>query len=438
MNMDIKKPFAEQFSDKERRRYRRYAICSAVTGCISEWCLDSNTVIILYLVMLGGSESFSMFSSAISALVTVLLSIPFAGVANKIGLRVSYRAAVFLGMSAYFLMAAAPFFGAVAKYVVIAGCFMYCFSRPLYSATWYPMCDSFLLKHERGSFFGNMRFIYMTLNALLIFSAGKLMGAKPPIWIMQLVILFPGLMLFGRKICMDNLPVNPASEKNVYDLRKAIAISVRNSELMGFSFYICMINMSIAAALPLAILYMKTTLNFTPFQMMTITSIGLAGYISGYAVVGRLMKKIGTRNFQLLTHGIFIVFLASLFLIQPQWNYLPERFAILFYLHGIGAAFLMCLSSTEMLALARPANKLMASAMVNTFTALGTTVGRTGGSIILGLALLNESWNLWGGNFTKYNALFALSLCMIIFSLLFLLLAPSVVPRHKDYYEPSN
>ena len=432
-------PFAGNFSDKERRKFRMYATGSALTGCISEWVLDSNTVIILYLVMLGGSESFSMFSSAISAMVTVFMSIPFAGVANRIGLRVSYSTAVFLGMLAFLLMAMAPFFGlGIAKYAVIAGCFMFCFSRPLYSATWYSICDSFLLKNERGSFFGNMRFIYMTLNALLIFGAGKLMGAKPPIWIMQLVILFPGVMLLGRKICMDKLPVNPASEKNVYDLRKAVAISIRNAELMGFAFYICMINMAIAAALPLAILYMKTTLNFNAFQIMTITSIGLAGYISGYASVGKLMRKFGTRKFQLLTHGIFIVFLVSLFFIQPQWNYLFVRFAILFYLHGVGAAFLMCLTSTEMLALARPANKVMASAMINTFQSLGTMIGRTGGSIILGLALLNESWTLWGGHFTKYNALFALSVCMIIFSLLFLMLSPSVVPRHKDYYEPSN
>ncbi len=436
--MDIKKPFAEQFSDKERRKYRRFATTSAITGCISEWVLDSNTVIILYLVMLGGSESFSMFSSGISGLVTVLMSIPFAGVANKIGLRVSYRSAVFLGMFAFTLMAAAPFFGAVAKYVVIVGCFLYCISRPLYAATWYPLCDAFLLKSERGSFFGNMRFIYMTLNALLIFGAGKLMGAKPPIWIMQLVILFPGLMLFGRKICMDKLPINPISEKNAYDLRKAIAISIRNSELMGFAFYICMLNMAVSAAIPLAILYMKTILNFNAFQIMTITSIGLAGYISGYACVGGLMRRIGTRNFQLLTHGLFIVFLCALFFIKPDGAYLPLRFGVLFYLNGIASAFLLCLASTEMLALAKPSNKLMASAMVSTFQNLGVCVGRTGSSIILGICVLSESWTLFGTTFTKYNTFFGLGVCMVLFSLLFLLLSPSVVPRHKDYYEPSN
>lgn len=434
----MQKTFAERYSDQERRRYRRYAIGSAVTGCISEWVLDSNTVIILYLVMLGGSESFSMFSSAISGLVLVLMSVPFAGVANKIGLRVSYRSAVYLGVFAFVLMAAAPFFGAVAKYVVIAGCFLYCISRPLYAATWYPLCDAFLLKDERGSFFGNMRFIYMSLNALLIFGAGKLMGSNPPVWIMQIAILFSGIMLFGRMICMDKLPINPVSEKNAYDLRKAVAISIRNSELMGFSFYICMLNMAVSAAVPLAILYMKTTLNFNAFQIMTITSIGLAGYISGYACVGALMKRIGTRNFQLLTHGLFIVLFIALFLIKPDGAYLLIRFGALFYLNGIASAFLLCLASSETLALARPRNKLMASAMVATFQNLGVTIGRTGSSIVLGLCVLSESWIFAGDNFTKYNAFFGFELFMVIFGLLFLILSPSVVPKHKDYYEPSN
>ena len=431
--------FAENFSDSQRRKFRWFATTSALTGCISEWFLDSNTIIILYLVMLGGSESFSMFSSAISGLVAVMMSIPFAGCANKIGLRVSYTIAVFLGMISYFLMAAAPFFGmGIAQYVVIAGCFMYSVSRPLYGATWYPICDAFLLKHERGSFFGNMRFIYMTLNALLIFGAGKLMGAKPPIWIMQIVVFFPGIMLLGRKLSMDRLPINPASEKTAYDLKKALAISVRNAPLMGFAFYICMVNMSIAAALPLAILYMKKGLDFNPSQIMTITAIGLGGYISGYAVVGKLMKIMKTKYFQMMIHFIFIVFLASLFFMQPDGSYLFGRFAFLFYLNGIAASFFMCLTSTEMLALAKPTNKLMASSVIQTFQNIGTMIGRTGSSIILGLGVLTDAWTLFGCKFTKYNALFGLCLFLILFSLLFLLLSPSVVPRHKDYYEPAN
>lgn len=433
-----KMPFAENFSDKERKKFRMFATCSALTGCISEWVLDSNTIIILYLVMLGGSESFSMFSSAITGLVSLMLAIPFAGITNKIGMRPAYKTAVYVAMFAYMMMALAPVAGVFAKYLVIAGVFLYSFTRPLYGAAWYPICDAFLLKKERGSFFGTMRFTYMSLNALLLFGAGCLMGANPPLWTMQLVIGFAGIMMFGRKICMDRLPVNPASEKTAYDMKKAIAISIRNAPLMGFGFYVCMVNMSIAAAIPLAVLYMKMVLNFTAFQIMTTTSIGLGGYIAGNAMVGFLMGKFGTKKFQLLMHGICIVLLMSLTLFFPDSKWQLPRMMVLFFLNGVGASFLLCLTSTEMLALAKPTNKLMATSFISTFQNLGVCIGRLGMTVILGLGVLMEQWTFCGKVLSKFNFLFAVNCFMIIFSLLFLLLSPSVVPRHKDYYEPSN
>ena len=186
--------YASNFSSCERRRFRGFATLSTVTGCVSEQFIDSNTIIILYLVMLGGSESFSMFSSAATGLMKVFLSIPFAGIAAKIGMRTSYRLAVYMAIAAYLLMAAAPYFGLSATYLVIAGCMLYALSRPLYGATWYPLCDAFLLRSERRAFFGSMRFIYMTFNSLLIFGIGCLMGKNPPLYLVQIIIAFAAVI----------------------------------------------------------------------------------------------------------------------------------------------------------------------------------------------------------------------------------------------------
>ena len=45
--------FAESLTENERRKSRIYATVSAMFGCISEQVIDSNTIIILYLMMLG-------------------------------------------------------------------------------------------------------------------------------------------------------------------------------------------------------------------------------------------------------------------------------------------------------------------------------------------------------------------------------------------------
>ena len=99
---------AEQYSPQQRKKFQRTAILSAWFGCVSEQLLDSNSMIILYLITLGGDESFSMFSTAISAICGIFMNIICAGIISKTGLRASYSTAVFGSAGAFLLMAAAP------------------------------------------------------------------------------------------------------------------------------------------------------------------------------------------------------------------------------------------------------------------------------------------------------------------------------------------
>ena len=64
---------------------------------------------------------FLMFSGSISGSVAVSISVPPAGAADKNGLRVLYRSAVYSGMFSFILMAQTLFSGAVDKYAVAAG-----------------------------------------------------------------------------------------------------------------------------------------------------------------------------------------------------------------------------------------------------------------------------------------------------------------------------
>ena len=162
--------FAETLSAETRRKARIDAILSTIFGTISEQAIDTNTLLILYLMLLGGGDSFSMLSTAIVGLCGVFLSIPSAGIVNKLGLRLSYSTAIYLQVTMLACIAGAPFFGSMAPGVVMSAFAVYCILRSLYAATWFPLLDNFLLAEERGRFFGNMRFIYMIFNMLLIFS----------------------------------------------------------------------------------------------------------------------------------------------------------------------------------------------------------------------------------------------------------------------------
>ena len=290
--------YAETLTPQQRQKYEKHAILSTWFGCISEQMIDSNALIVLYIVMLGGNDSMSMFSTSLSSVASVVLLIFCAGLAVKFGLRMTYSAACIVGSLSFLAIAAAPYAGDYAQNIVIGSTFIYSLTRPVYSSSWYPLLDNFLLPEGRSKFFGKMRFSYMLLNTVLIYAMGKLLGAKPPILVVQALFVFGGLMLLGRKFEMDRMPLNPNAKREPVNIPLALGICIKNGPLVGFSIYSCLVNIAFYAAVPLAVVYMKTCLNFNAETLMTFSSVGLLGSIIGYAAVGRLLPKFKTKKWQ--------------------------------------------------------------------------------------------------------------------------------------------
>ncbi|MBO4491680.1 MAG: MFS transporter [Lentisphaeria bacterium] len=416
--------FSELLPDHVRRSCRRSAVMSTLFGCISEVMLDSNTVIILYLLALGGSGTFSMFATSLSGIATILLSIPSAGIASRFGLRLTYTTACYVAVGAFLLMASAPWFGPeAAPIIVIAGIFLFCLSRPPYVATWYPMCDSFLRSDERASFFGSMRFAYMTLNAALIFLIGCFMGKESPIWLFQIVIALAGICVIGRKLCLDRLPKDPRLRGKKTDILPAFKISLGNFPLIGYSLYVIVLYASTMSAFALAIVYMKKVLDLSAFSIMLITSSGQAGSIAGYALFGWFSARFSQAKLQVATHLLFLVCIGSLAFIFKDSRWCQARMALLFFGNGFAYAFVMCLTSIQMLTLPRPGNKVMAMAVVSTAQNLGTAVSRLSVTLVLALGILAAEWHCGSLVFTQYQTLFLGAAFLTLFGLLFLLLA---------------
>ena len=429
---------AADFSVAERKKFQRNATFSAWFGCVSEQLLDSNSLIILYLITLGGDESFSMFSTSLSALCGIFLIIPCAGLASKIGLRPSYSISCYASCGAFLLMAAAPSLvpEAYAKYLVIASCLVFCLMRFPYSVAWYPMLDMILTPEERGGFFGKMRFSYILINAGFIYVIGKILGDQPSILMMQLIIAFAGVMCLGRKFCMDRMPDNPEVKQNKLEIRKGLGIAIRNTPLVGYSFYICLFSTVTASIMPLSVIYMKTRLNFSAETIMTITSLFMVGQLTGYALTGIAMRKMGNCLFQITMHTIFAIVAGCMMMIRPETVYAQYYMAILLWMLGIGGSFSLCLNSTEMLACAKPGNKIMATSFCQTFTNLGAAIARTGTTLVLASGALAADWKFFGIPMTCYNFLFMFFFFMVIFFYTLLIISPAVISKHDDYYEP--
>ena len=428
--------FADQLSDVIRRKARNNAIFSALFGCVSEQAIDTNTLLILYLLMLGGTDSFSMFSTAIAGIAFTFLSIPAAALVNRLGLRLSYSVAIYAQTAMFLLIAAAPYAGSWASAVVLMAFTVFCILRTFYAATWFPVVDSFLRQDERGSFFGRMRFVYMIFNMFLIFGVGYLMGEKPPIWLLQIYFAVAGLGLLGRKYFLDKLPLNVDLKSSKIEILPALKISLSNTSLVGFSFYYGFLNMAALSAFPLVVIYMKIFLGYGASTIMIITAIGILGQIIGFSLVGKLLNKFGMRWFEVTTHLLFALAIGALMFTNSIWQWSCYLLGVLFFVQGVALAFLLCIGSNEMLALARPGNKVMAMAVVSTFQYLGSALGRLGTTLLIAMNVLAEQWSLWKWSFSHFHTLFLFDFVLTFLGLALLLLTPAVITKRSDYYAP--
>ena len=428
--------FADTLTSQQRKHYRNVAVTSAMFGCISTQLIESNAMIVLYLTLLGGSDSISMFSSGLPSISHILLLIPCASFAARFGLRKTYTFSSAVGFFAFLLIAAAPWLGNFSRHAVLAGCFIYALTLTIYLSTWVPLLDNMLCSNERGAFFSRMRVTYMLFNAVLLFALGKLLNQSPSLMVLQIVFIVAGLGLWGRKFCMDALPIDPEMRRESPNLKESLSTCLHNQPLVGFAVYFCFLYLAFSTAMPLALVYMKTNLKLPDGTIVIISSLNLAGKLAGYTIYGLASKRFSMRTMIIGTHLLAFGSVAVLLFLLPGVPALSVLFGAVFFLLGIVAALLVNITSVEMLALAKPGNKIMALAFCSTSSAIGQAAGTTLISLLLGCGALAESWRFYGIALTKFQLLFGISALALIFFLLLLPLVPAVVRTHDNYYKP--
>jgi len=423
--------YAEDLSPKQRRHYERIAIASAMFGGTSTQIVESSAPIVLYLTLLGGSRSVAMFSSSLPSLSNILLLIPCAAFAARRGLRKTYTLSSAAGFLSFLLIAGAPYFGDFARTAVICGVFSYAMTVTFYTSTWYPLLDNILTSETRSTFFSKMRFTYMLFNTVFLFFLGKFLTQNSSLGVLQCVFVFAGLLLWGRKLCMDRLPIAPEMSRETPDLRKSLATCLGNRPLTDFSLYLGCMYLVVPAGIPLALVAMKTSLGLENGVIVAISSIALAGRMAGYLLMGVLAPRVSMRVLVIGTHLTALLSVALLVFITPGTPKLAAVLGGIFFLHGVVWALLLCINSVEMLALARPGNKIMAIAFCSTAIAVGTAAGTLVTSALLGASALPENFTLAGISFGKFQLFFAAYALALLLFLALLPLVPAVTRRRK-------
>ena len=430
--------FAETLTEEQRRRARIYAYFACYFGCISEVMMDSSAIIILYIGMLGGGNMLVMLSTSFSGILSMLLLIPSAALIGRIGMQKAVTIACLIACGGYVLMSTAPWFGSFGKIVAVIGCLIYCMQRSLYGSAWYPMLDAFLRSQDRGSFFGTMRYSYMLVSGVLFFILGKVMGKNPPMLLMQGILCVTGLLILGRLYCMKHFPENTMEKTAKLNIRKSLGISVRNGPLTGYSVYACLLTLASTSLIPLTLVYLKSDVGLPAGTLQIFSTVGIAGSIIGYFCYGPLLKKLKIKRMELIVHLTYIAAAFSLFLIHKSTPGFIWIAGVIYFISSFAASTFLCNNSAELLALARPGNKPMAIAFLQTYYNTGISIGRTGTALILGANLLAPTWKLGNLTICSYQTLFLLYGFIATVILILLPTLPAIVPKHHDYYDPAT
>ena len=235
---------------------------------------------------------------------------------------------------------------------------------------------------------------------------------------------------------MDCLPIDPEMKRETPDIKKSLSICLHNQSLVGFSIYLCFIYLAFFAAMPLAVVYMKTALDLPAGTIVVITSLHQGGKIAGYALMKQLTARFSMRFMIIGTHFAAFFSVALLLAAVPGVPGLTLILGAVFFLLGVINALLLCINSVEMLALARPGNKIMAIAFCTTVMSLGQMIGTVLTSFLLGCGALAPAWVFCGLTLSKFQLLFGVYSFAVLFFMLLLPLAPAVIREHQDYYNP--
>ena len=198
----------------------------------------------------------------------------------------------------------------------------------------------------------------------------------------------------------------------------------------------CLLSLAYTSLVPVILLYLKNHVGLEPGKLQIFSTVGLAGGITGYFFYGRLEKALKIKRLELMVHLIFMAVALSFAFISKDVPCYIIIAGVIYFMNSFAGSTFMCNNSNELLALARPGNKTMAMALLQTYQNAGISISRTGTAMVLGANLLAPVWS-WGSlTFCSYQTLFLFYGALAAILLLLIPTLPAIVPKHRDYYQP--
>ncbi len=413
-------------------RNLQYAIRSSCWGAIPQVMLRDSSLIIIFASLIGAGEMVSVLSTGLLDLSLCVLMLPLAALSDRIGVKRQILMAVGISVAALLLVAAAPWAGPLAGGVMMTALLVFAICLSAYTAAWFPLLERVVPVTERGLFFGRMRFSWQLVATVFVFASSWFVGRFATVGRLQVIITLAALGSLGRAYYIARIELDPRPPA-FSRMRTALAEVLNNRALCGFGVYLFFLYLAVNATTPVIFVFARNHLLLEDRLVILLSAVSMLGLIAGFPLGGRLVHRYGAKGILLAAHLGFGALNFALLLVHESGPLAVAGVAAVLAACGLLIAGASIAVSSELLALANPAEKAVSIAFGYSLYAAGLGGSRMLASLLLGSGILAETWQFGGQVFSRYHSLFLAFGCGTILAMILLVQVPGLVRRVERF-----
>ncbi|MFP4026779.1 MAG: MFS transporter [Candidatus Brocadiia bacterium] len=288
---------------------------------------------------------------------------------------------------------------------------------------WWPLLHDVVPEQQRGEFFGILRTIWQLVLFCAVLAAGLFLGADPPLWKFQVVLITAIALMVCRNFFVARIPErqNYSAEVEKVHWKVSLKQIFNNRPAMLFFAYFAIFTFFVNFFHLPVVLYMNNRLNFSVSNNTMIFGFKILGMVLALFLVGRTVDKIGTKRVFVASHllSCIVAFAIIVIGIAGGSHTKPLMIAIL-VLSGTTVASAGLAATAQVFHLAPVGGRAL---FMNSFAVClmaGYSLAPTTAGLIIDLAPDGWALQLWNYEFSIYETLFGLSGIMLVLGLFLL------------------
>lgn len=413
-----------------QRRSERLAVAGQAAGMLADFAFR-NGILLVYFKALGFAGDRVLFFLSVPPVLMLLVRLPTAHVADRIGLKRVAVAGFWVVPFAFLCFIAAGFFEGLTKSVfVLVGVSASGIGMAVGPCGLMPLLKRIVPPETRGRFFGRFHTTWQAVGLAFVALCALTLPETVPVSLYQWIL---GVIVVGgalRAVLISGMTEPPKSDGSSLGFWRSFERAWKAPGFAAFSSYVFLMATATGAAQFIFGLLEKEVLGFGDNLVVWMGNLTMVGSLFGFVFAGRITDRLGSKPVFVLCHLGYAVSM-SLFLTRGVVS--PSALAATVHLlYGFCWAASMVAITTELYGLVLPENEAMGTSVPLLLFHFGGAAAGVLASLALNRGLLAAEWTLFGMTLSRFDTLLLMEATAVVFLIVALGMVPSVLASGRE------